>query len=77
MFACVEWILAVVAAAALVGACRSNPVEHPSAMGQKRPPYGRGVEVGKTYDYVLVTHCGIVQAQSTGACGSPILRWAP
>ncbi len=23
------------------------------------PPYGAGVDVGETYDYVLNTHCGI------------------
>lgn len=30
------------------------------------PPYGPGVEVGKTYDYVLYTHCGIEWARLDG-----------
>ena len=67
MFVCVRRVLAVVAVAALVGGCMSRPVDRPSAAEQKQPPYGVGVEVGKTYAYVLVTHCGIVQAEIDGS----------
>ena len=31
-----------------------------------KPPYGLGVEVGKTYDYALYTHCGIEWARIDG-----------
>ncbi|MFN3257287.1 MAG: hypothetical protein ACE37B_16520 [Ilumatobacter sp.] len=31
-----------------------------------RPPYGPGVEVGETYDYVLYVHCGVEWARVDG-----------
>ena len=67
MFVCAKWILPVVAVAALICGCTSSPVERSSATEQKQPPYGVGVQIGKTYDYVLLTHCGIVQAQIDGS----------
>lgn len=30
------------------------------------PPYGSGLEVGESYDYVLYTHCGIEWARIDG-----------
>ena len=52
-----------------------------------RPPYTRGIEVGRTYEYSLSTHCGIHFAQIDGTGwraspavddgnGNPPPRWA-
>ena len=38
----------------------------PMADIDNKPPYGPGVEVGKSYDYVLYTHSGIEWARIDG-----------
>lgn len=62
------WSLASLVAVLLVGCgADQQPVEgyRQSADGPAQtditsePPYGPGVEVGETYDYVMYTHCGI------------------
>jgi hypothetical protein len=59
--------LVLLLAATLVAACGgSGRPEFPSLAEQAKPPYAKGVEVGKKYGYVLLTHCGIVQAQIDG-----------
>lgn len=46
---------------------RPRVVEDPPRMDQDGdPPYGLGVEVGETYDYVLYTHCGVEWAPIDG-----------
>lgn len=32
-----------------------------------RPPYGLGVEIGRTYDYEMYVHCGVEWALIDGA----------
>jgi hypothetical protein len=54
----------------LLGAC--GPESPDTAVGPDPDqtaggrPYGPGVEVGATYDYTLLTHCGIEWAQIDG-----------
>ena len=55
----------LVLSSALLAACRSGGVEWPRTDLEK-PPYAEGVEVGKTYDYSLPTHCGILNAMIDG-----------
>ena len=52
--------------AMVVSGCGSGRVVPPTLAEQEKPPYAEGVEVGKKYDYVLHTHCGIIQAQIDG-----------
>jgi len=61
----VKRLLTILLASALLAACSS--VELPSLAEKEQPPYAEGIEVGKKYDYVLSTHCGIVQARIDGS----------
>jgi hypothetical protein len=54
-----------VAALALAGvACDDGPNQ--SATDFNSPPYTRGIEVARTYNYSLMTHCGIEHTQIDG-----------
>src|SRR5215207_7211510 len=65
MFMNATRMLAVLAVAALFGCGSGSPARAPDA-DRMQPPYGPGLEVGRTYDYVLLTHCGIIQTQIDG-----------
>lgn len=61
-------VLVVCCVVALV-ACGDDDdvVEGPAQADiDNEPPYGPGVEVGESYDYVLYTHCGIEWARIDG-----------
>lgn len=51
----------------MVGACdRGGPRPSRVPASQQLPPYGKGVDTGSSYEYVLLTHCGIQGAQIDG-----------
>jgi hypothetical protein len=46
---------------------RSEAVDGPARADiDNEPPYGPGVQVGESYDYVLSTHCGVEWARIDG-----------
>ncbi len=50
-----------------VAACSTGgSVDGPNQDDIENPPYGVGVEVGETYDYVLYVHCGVRWARIDG-----------
>jgi hypothetical protein len=54
-----------VAALVVVGvACDGGSPQR--ATDFKSPPYTRGIDVGRTYNYSLLTHCGIRQTRIDG-----------
>ena len=61
----VKRLLGVLLATGLIGGCAAGQA-WPSSAERQKPPYAEGVEVGTEYDYVLLTHCGVVQAQIDG-----------
>lgn len=73
----VDRILALVVTLALVASCgsessdggpsyRQSPSGPPIEAINDEPPYGVGVEVGRTYRYVLYVHCGVRWARIDG-----------
>jgi hypothetical protein len=52
----------------IVGSCASDDVVDGPAQADldNEAPYGPGVVVGETYDYVLYTHCGVQWARVDG-----------
>ncbi len=58
----------LVAVVLLVAACSSGGVVEGPAQDdiENKPPYGVGVEIGETYDYVLYVHCGVRWARIDG-----------
>lgn len=57
-------VLGVISLALAGVACDDGPTQ--SATDFNHPPYTRGIEVGRTYNYSLGTHCGINRAQVDG-----------
>jgi hypothetical protein len=57
-------VLVVTLLAVAGAACDNGPSQ--SATDFKSPPYERGIEVGRTYNYSLLTHCGINQTRIDG-----------
>jgi hypothetical protein len=58
--------LVVIVAAAAVALLNRYDGPTQSATDFNSPPYTRGIEVGRTYNYSLYTHCGIQQARIDG-----------
>lgn len=58
------WALASIAL--VLGGCAEARNGPPQARQFNEAPYGPGAEVGKTYDYLLLTHCGIKWARIDG-----------
>lgn len=59
----------VVCCAVAFAACGGDDdvVEGPAQADiDNEPPYGAGLEVGESYDYVLYTHCGVEWARIDG-----------
>ena len=52
----------------MLAACAGDDgaTDPPTANMDNKPPYGPGVEIGKSYDYTLYTHCGIEWARIDG-----------
>ncbi len=61
-------VVLVASVALMLAACGGDHgvTGPPMADIDNKPPYGPGVEVGKSYDYVLYTHCGIEWARIDG-----------
>jgi hypothetical protein len=69
-------VLGLGALLVVAAACDDGATPYvPDAADFERPPYARGIEVGRTYEYSLTTHCAIHQTgiDGTGWRASPPL----